>query len=265
MSDRFKIVYSIEKDLYTQGSPVIIRSGELCRDIKGGGMVCRFNFSSISDKTVKSLRLVLDLGEHIYDGMSVTRDTDFGAGVLIAVEDINVKSFTFFIDRVCFTDGSSWQGRDKSWLSVPKPVTPEQQLGDEALVREFRNKYGNDAVCFPYEAEDIWYCSCGALNHNTEAACHSCNKTLSDLKKYGVAELQKIVDKEKRLAAINKKAFDDAYRGVEEDRKARKSRSMLYILILAAVITIVAALIAADDDHYTQAVPRLESGYCDKL
>lgn len=265
MSERFKNIYSIEEDLYTQGAPVIIKSGKLCRDIRGGDLVCLFNFLNISDKTVKSLKLVFDFGEYLYDGLCATRDTEFGSDIRITVEDLDAKSFSCCIEEVAFTDGTFWQGKDKVWTPVPVPMTLEKQLGDEDLVREFRNKYGNDAVYFPYEAGDIWYCCCGALNHGTESACHNCNRTLAGLKKYGAEELQNIIDREKRLKNVNKEVFEEAYRNVEINRKARKSRTALYIVILAVVITVIAALIAMDDDHYTQAVPRLESDYCEKL
>ncbi len=256
MSERYKIVYSAEKDQYTEASPVIVREGGLVRDIKNGNMLCLFKLVNISTKTVKRVvaRAVTDIcsTDGTTEDLFCARDMEFS--VNIPLEGFEHKKVTLEIKEIEFTDASTWLPVTGSvWSDIAKPETLEDYLVDEDLVREFRSHF-EEGVYFPKEEKEIWYCTCGALNHMDEAACHSCNRTLASLKKYGVIELRNAVDKQKRLNAINKDTFDEAYKQVMLDKKSSRNRSMLYILIAAAIITLVVLLIVSDGTHYTTAI-----------
>ena len=256
MSERYKIVYSIEKDQYTEGSPVIVTEGGLVRDIKNGNMLCQFKLVNISTKTVKRIVGVAttDAGtaQGMTDDLFCVRDMEFS--VNIPLEGFEHKTVKFDIKEIVFTDGSTWSPEaGVVWSAVAKPETLEERLGDEDLVREFRKHFA-EAEYFPLEEGDIWYCCCGALNHADEGACHSCNRTVASLKKYGVVELKNAVAKQKRLDAVNKEAFDEVYKQVLVDKKSKRNRGMLYILIAAAIVTVIALLIASDNNHYPAAI-----------
>lgn len=256
MSERYKTVYSAEKDQYTPGSPVIITEGGLVRDIKNGNMLCQFKLVNISAKTVKRIvcRAVTDIGtaEGMADDLFCARDMEFS--VNIPLEGFEHKRVRLDVKEIVFTDMSKWLPDEAArWSVISKPETLEDYLSDGDLIREFKSRF-EEGKYFPLEEGDIWYCTCRALNHTDEGACHSCNRTLASLKKYGVTELKNVVAKQKRLDAINKDAFEEAYKQVLVDQKARRNRGMLYILIAAAVVTVIALLIASDNNHYTTAI-----------
>lgn len=256
MSEKYKIIYSIEKDLYTEGSPVIIAEGGLIRDIKNGNMFCQFRLVNISGKTVKSVTgtAVTDCArcEGRADGLVCVRDMDLTLN--IPLNGFDHKKVRLEISEIYFTDGSIWTPeKDSVWTSLERPQTLSDYLSDEDLVREFRSHF-EDGEYFTLEHKDLWYCTCGALNHSNEAACHSCHRSLASLKKYGVTELRNAVSKQKRLDAINKDAFEDAYRSVLVDKKSKRNRHLIYMLIAIAVITLIALLIASDGTHYTTAI-----------
>ena len=58
MGEKYKVIYSADKNLYTEGSPVIVRDFSLLRDIRGGGMLCKIQLINISTKTIKSVSVV---------------------------------------------------------------------------------------------------------------------------------------------------------------------------------------------------------------
>lgn len=259
MSEKYKMIYSTEKELYTEGSPVVIAEGGLVRDIKNGNTFSQFRLVNISTKTIKSVSGVAvtdcGTGEGRADGLVCVRDMDLTLN--IPLDGFDHKELRLEIKGITFTDGSIWVPAEGTvWSALDKPQSLFDYLSDEDLVREFHSHF-EEGEYFPLEHKDLWFCTCGSLNHCGEAACHGCNRTLSSFKKYGVTELKNAVAKQKRLDAINRDAFEDAYRSVQADKKSNRNRYMIYMLIAIAVITVIALLIASDGTHYTQAVNTL--------
>lgn len=256
MSEKYKIVYSADKNLYTEGSPVIVRDFSLLRDIRGGGMLCKMQLINISDKTIKRVKVSAitdtERAEGMADGLYIARDMD--TVIDIPLNGFDQKNAFFSIDEIVFTDGTSFCADEKTpWQELSFPDTLEEYLSDDDLVREFRSHF-EEGVYYPKEETDLWFCTCGELNHSDEAACHSCGRTLASLKKYGVVELKNAVAKQKKLDAVNKDKFEEVYKQVMVEKKSKRGRTFLYILIAAAIVTIIALLIATDGTHYTTAI-----------
>ena len=256
MSEKYKVIFSADKNLYTEGSPVIVREFSLLRDIRGGGMLCKLQLINISDKTVKRIKIsaITDTehAEGTAEGLYIARDMD--AAVDIPLNGFEHKRAEFSIDEIVFTDGSTYSADENTpWQTLSFPETLVEYLSDDDLVREFRSHF-EEGIYFPKEEKDLWFCTCGELNHTGEAACHSCRRTLASLKKYGVVELKNAVAKQKRLDAVNKDKFEEAYKQVMVEKKSKRGRTLLYILIAAAVVTVIALLIAADGNHFTTAI-----------
>ncbi|MBR6513527.1 MAG: hypothetical protein IKT46_01710 [Clostridia bacterium] len=256
MSEKYKVIYSQGENLYAERSPVIIRRAVLLRDIRAGSMLCKMHLINLTDKTIKRLKVSVktDVGnaEGMTDDVCIIRDSDIT--VDIPLEGFEHKKASFKIEEILFTDSSSWsENEGMNWSQLSFPETIEDYLSSPDLVREFKSHF-EEGVYFPKEEKDLWFCTCGNLNHISEAACHFCNRTLVSFKKYGVDELKNAVIKQKRLDVINKDKFDEAYKQVMVDKKSKRGRTFLYILIAAAIITVIALLIAVDGTHYTQAI-----------
>lgn len=256
MSEKYKVIFSADNNLYTEGSPVIVREFSLLRDIRGGGMLCKLQLINISDKTVKRIKVSAitdtERAEGTAEGLYIARDMD--ATVDIPLNGFEHKRAEFSIDEIVFTDGSTYSADENTpWQTLSFPETLEEYLSDDDLVREFRSHF-EEGIYFPKEEKDLWFCTCGELNRMGEAACHSCRRTLASLKKYGVVELKNAVAKQKRLDAVNKDKFEEAYKQVMVQKKSKRGRTFLYILIVAAIATVIALLIAADGNHFTTAI-----------
>ena len=218
-------------------------------------MLCRIQLINISGKTVKRIKTSAltdtERAEGMADGLYIVRDMD--AAVDIPLKGFDHKKALFSIDEIVFTDGTSYIADEKTpWQELTFPETLEEYLSDSDLVREFRSHF-EEGVYFPKEESDLWFCTCGELNRSDEAACHCCGRTLVSLKKYGVVELKNAVAKQKRLDAVNKDKFEEAYKQVMVEKKSKRGRTFLYILIAAAIVTVIALLIAADGTHFTTA------------
>ena len=256
MSERIKTIYSVN-DLYTEGFGILVNYFALLQDIKNGGMFCRIQLTNITDKTICSVKVsVAANGERSLNAVGnlcVTRDMN--VTVDIPLTGYDYKSASFHIVEIAYTDGSKVSiDENCKWSVLNFPETVEAYLGDEDLVREYRIHF-EDSVFFPKEEKDIWFCTCGRINHKDEAACHYCKRSYASLKKYGVTELKNSVAKQKRLDAINKDKFEKAYDQVLVSQKSKRNKMLLYGVIAALIITVIVLLIAADGDHFTAANP----------
>jgi hypothetical protein len=65
------------------------------------------------------------------------------------------------------------------------------------MVKQYKIAVGSNFSYYPLAEKDLWYCSCGALNHEGED-CHVCRRTLFELQTIDLDQLAK--DKDTRLA-----------------------------------------------------------------
>jgi hypothetical protein len=73
-----------------------------------------------------------------------------------------------------FADGTTWNAPENaSWHALPK----QQSLGDimePQLVEQYQRETCRNADYILLDHEDLWLCTCGNINHNTEETCYCC-------------------------------------------------------------------------------------------
>ena len=129
MSEKYKIIFSLEKSLYRETSPVVIKSGALVSNTEKGKLHIQLKFKNVSDKRITLLKVktvlmdsigrelgkiekqYLDLGENCND--------EFGGNVPIFIAENATRKFSAYVMEVCFADGSIWNNENVIWESVP--------------------------------------------------------------------------------------------------------------------------------------------------
>lgn len=231
-----KRVYTAPEDLYSAGSPILIRDGALLKDGETGAITARLLMKSISSKSIKAVKLKIwpldtvltPLGEgvlHEYLDFEAKRDDSFGWEEEISLPDKTTRAFRIELLRVAFTDNSTWVPTEQQWESLPRPVSLDDALDDTELVKQYRLKYGNSSSYIPQKYETLWICSCGAVNAKSEAACHRCGTRQDTLFSFLLeslkAERNERLEQE-RIARLKREKEERDKREVELQEQKRR-------------------------------------------
>lgn len=265
MSERYLKLFSLEENLYIPGSPVLIAAGALLKDTQTGRILGQLKLQSISDRPIKAATVELipldtvghPLGEPVsyqYLDLEITRDAYWGSQDPIRFSDPSTRAYTASVKEVIFSDNSIWTAQNSAWKALPAKTTLEKQLDDFELATQYRMHFGMDCQYGYQTAEDLWYCPCGAVNHQGESVCHACQKDSNELagvdwellREEAAERVAKKRAEEEALAAererklAEKKAKQEEYKDRIQGflRSRRFRRVAVIVLILVAAIFI---------------------------
>lgn len=224
MAERYSRVFSLAENLYTEGAPLLLAAGALLKDTQSGKLIAQLKLKAIGPKAIRAatVRLVpLDsadrpLGEALsydYLDLNAERDAEFGAKNPIPLPQSSARAFTAAVTEVIFADKSTWTAPEAPWEPLPAQEPLEKALGDWELAKQYRLRFGADAVRMPAAEKDLWFCACGAVNGQAEENCHRCGKARGELLALDPEELKAARDRrlaEERAAreAAEKKAAE---------------------------------------------------------
>ena len=288
MSERYSKLFALSENLYSVGAPVVIAAGALQKDNQTGKVFAQLKIRNIQDKSIKATTVKITpfdtvgkpLGgtvDYQYLDLSAERDTDFGQKTPVILKEAATRSFSVSVLEVVFSDDSVWTTSNEAWEPLSPPVALETALSDNELAKQYQVKYGADCKCIFKREKDLWRCACGAINHNSEKNCHSCQRGAAALAALNMDELK--ADRDKRLAAEQKKAAEA--KALEQKRiavakaaaaeQAKKTKKIAMIAAPIVIVAIVAAVLisnfvkaqqeeAARLDAYNAAVALAEAG-----
>lgn len=271
MSERYLKLFSLEENLYIPGSPVLIAAGALLKDTQTGRILGQLKLQNISDQPIKAATVELipldtvgnPLGEPVsyqYLDLEITRDAYWGSQDPIRFSDPSTRAYTASVKEVIFSDNGIWTAQNSAWKALPAKTTLETQLDDFELATQYRMHFGLDCQYAYQTAEDLWYCPCGAVNHQGERACHSCQKDSNelagvdwDLLREEAAErvAQKraeeealAAERERKLAEkkARQEEYKDRIQGFLRNRRFRRIAVIALILVSAIFIGVKAVV-----------------------
>lgn len=214
MSERYTKLFSLPKNLYAEGSPVIIEAGVLTLDNNTNRVFVQLKFRNISDKEIKALSVTLkayyvtgkEASEPVkyqYLDFCSNIDEEFGAKTPILLQDNTVRSFSVHIDEVVYYDNTVGEVNLDYSESVPEQHLLCKTDGwNNDTASEFKKLTNDKCVYAVCEYKDLWLCSCGCANSLVrDKRCRRC----------GCAhDLLKSITPEKAQAHINDTVYDDA-------------------------------------------------------
>ena len=275
MSERYLKLFSLEENLYIPGSPVLIAAGALLKDTQTGRILGQLKLQNISDQPIKAATVALipldtvgnPLGEPVsyqYLDLKVTRDAYWGSQDPIRFSDPSTRAYTASVKEVIFSDNSIWTAPNSAWKALPAKTTLETQLDDFELATQYRMHFGMDCQYGYQTAEDLWYCPCGAVNHQGERACHSCQKDSNELA--GVD--WDLLRKEAAERVAKKRAEEEA---LAAEKKAKQERiqnffqGRLFRRIAVVALILVVVIFAGGNYHQVQERKQAYMVFCDYI
>lgn len=274
MAERYTKLFSLEDNLYCEGAPLIIRGGRLLRDGYTGKLLAQLKFQNISCKTITTAelrlttvdsagRLAEDPVVHRYLDLNVPRDSDFGQKSAVVIPGADIQYFTAVVTEVIFDDGSSWTLDNRPWKALKEHKLLADEFQDEELATQYRIRYGTDCKFAPVEDAELWFCTCGAVNHLDERSCHNCRRVYSALKDVNISSLK---------SECAERLENEKEQQAQDDIDAKEKRKNLRSLVLALIpVFIVIALVCVfvpreikNHERYENAQALVDSGQYDK-
>ena len=225
MSERYTRIFKIEENLYMPGSPVIISAGALLKDNVTGKVIAQLKFKNISPKAIKALSVRItpkDTAERVCGGdieyqyldINVTRENYFGSKIPVEMPDSHIRAFDVKVSNVIFIDNEVVELPDAIWKPLPRRRNLHEVLGDE-MVKQYRIDISSPKGTYiPEKVNDLWICTCGAVNKTDEAVCHSCEISFEK-------ELRTLVDREKLSSNMDARLEKEKAEREERERRTR--------------------------------------------
>ena len=270
MAERYTRLFALPNNLYSAGTPVILSAGVILKDNNANRILAQLKFKNISRKKIKALKICLNLGDSFgrqieetvsyeYLDLDVVRDQEFGQKQAIYLPSYTARSFSVVLREVAFEDNSVWTGENE----VSKPLSVQKPVTDIELSKEFQAHCGQRAKYKPFQEQDLWYCSCGAINHVSEQLCHICSNRQNDMLGIDWAALEN--EKKNRLLHEQEKREQEAKEAAAEAaRRAKKTKRMIIVfsgIVLASILlAIITTKFIIPKVQYNTAMKHIDSG-----
>lgn len=236
MSERYIRVFSLEENLYSAETPVLISAGGLTKDNQTGKVFAQLRLQNIDRnyRNIVALKVaittydpagnVLEASrEYQYLDLNVGRGNEFGSKQAISLDNSSARSFDVTVLEAVFSEGTPWTANKQDWVSLGRQKTLEEALGTE-LEEQYRRDTFSDAKYEIFANHGAWMCACGALNIAGENSCCRCgNKEIELVKALDHSALANHL--KKHTAEVNKQIQEKA------NKKKRTVKKITLILL----------------------------------
>ena len=275
MGETYARLYSLPERLYTMGAPVVVAAGALLKDNRNGNIIVQLKIQNICSKTIKAVTVKITsidtvgrtLGEETeyqYLDLNVKRNEFLGQQVPIIVPNEQTRSYSVKVTEAAFDDNTVWAGNE-IWEPLEKPDPIEKKIANGELARQYRIKYGKNSKYLLKQDRDLWFCTCGAINNESELSCCSCHIDRKKLEELDVDALKKECDA--RLEDERKERERKQAEAAVEAKKKQKKIKMIVVGVAAAVAVTAVGVVIKDNLNkkklYNQGLALLEDGKYD--
>jgi|GEM_PF-261206 hypothetical protein len=248
---QFKQVIKSEEERYSSGIPIVMQSYALMQNRKTGEMSAQIVFCNIAEERTQDVVVdvlckdaqgkdVKGVVGYVYNAPKYKRNQEFGGDEMIVLPDSLTRSIEVNITKAVFEDGSEYSASSKSG-AIPVQQRLVDYFDDEEIAQQYVRQTRSIAKYAALELDEIWLCSCGAVNKTGEEQCNVCGLQLQAQK-----ELLDVDALKPGLAAYDKEQAALVEQKSQEKRlqnqKTARTKKLLKIfipigaLILAAVI-----------------------------
>ncbi len=242
----------------------MIIAGALLKDNQTGEVLAQLKFKNISIKNIKAIKVAIDafdisgekiegVPEYQYLDLDEYRDAEFGHKSAIRLPENTTRTFVPRVTGVFYADNTSWHPRmDASWEPIRVQQKLEEVIKDNEIKKQYEIETGVRCTYSPLKASGLWFCTCGAINHDNQGPCHVCGVELSILEdklKDESLELRKnsrLENESQETRRLIEQAEND------RQKRKKKQKKLIAIMIPAIVLAVLTML-------FTVVVPRVRN------
>ena len=218
--ERFKRLFWLEDNVYTDAAPVIIEKGSLLLDKQTNTLLIQLKFHSLSVKKIKALTIRIstfyasgekhpETVEYQYLDLLVEYGTRFGEKKAILLKDTVIRSFSIDSYSVVYEDKTVEEVK-----GALKPLPVSKELQEEwinlELQKQYRMETTEEAKYIPIRYQNLWRCTCGEWNlRDTCSVCQSEKEKI-----FGKLNVQNLTE-----------AMDDRLKKEAEEREEERKRA----------------------------------------
>ena len=240
-----RTLYELPSPLYAPGSPILIAGGALLE--AEGVQYCRLRLQVIDEMRVRSVTVAVQALDAAGETLGLELPHRFlgkaGRGDILGEKELLVlpvdgaASFRVRVLSVCPEEGGAWIP-ELPFLPLPAQETLETRYGAQELAEQFRIRYGSDCRWAITPAEDLWLCTCGAVNRAAEGSCHRCHRVRAALEKVSAETLRTESESRARKAPLRHE------QALADRRLLRKKLMTGAAVVLPVLILVIGLLIA---------------------
>lgn len=251
--ERYQRIYLDDNKLYVREAGIVICAQAILKDNKINKVIAQVKFQNTLDKEVVALFVNVDcyditekkldsVTNYQFLDLKEKRDSYFGSKTAIALPDNNTRRISVSIQKLVYDNGTVWekgQAEDYMLLTEPEVVSSDKEVCKQAQL-----EFGSAAQYKYQKYEELWRCSCGAINHNSEKNCHSCG--LSE-DKLIVTSLEALIErKNQRVAEETRIAQEEEKaRQILEEEQRKKNKKLALIALGVGLIALTIFIIIA--------------------
>lgn len=182
MENRYIRRFALPERMYTASAPVVLAAGVVLEDTRIPRLVAQLKWKSIDEKPLTALTVSVQCPQgnggsgqtlFTYSDLHITRGQTFGVYTAIVLPQGSAPRMDVRVLSAAFADGTVWTApEDAVWTPLPAFTSLAKTVADPELlalsVALPKNRYTF------WSGQGLWYCSCGAVNHDREAMCHRC-------------------------------------------------------------------------------------------
>ena len=168
---------------YTPGAPVLISASRYEADPNAGTCFAQVLLRSIDPRIITEATVALrtfaadgtlleDIPGFELRNLQLKQGEIAGQQTVIPLQDPRAAGMVTRCVSVRFDDGSAWDAAPTAvWIPLKPQPKLEEALGDRAA--EFRTAAAPEGIFLPQEQQDLWLCTCGAINRE-QRFCPNC-------------------------------------------------------------------------------------------
>lgn len=203
MENRYIRRFALPERMYTASAPVVLAAGVVLEDTRIPRLVAQLKWKSIDEKPLTALTVSVQCPQgnggsgqtlFTYSDLHITRGQTFGVYTAIVLPQGSAPRMDVRVLSAAFADGTVWTApEDAVWAPLPAFTSLRETVADPKLLALSaalpKNRYAF------WSGQGLWYCSCGAVNHDREAMCHRCGCRREDAASLATADGLQLVQR----------------------------------------------------------------------